>query len=589
MSIVIVGHVDHGKSTVIGRMLSDTSSLPEGKLDQVRETCRRNSKPFEYAFLLDALKDEQEQGITIDAARIFFKSEKRNYIILDAPGHIEFLKNMVTGASRAEAALLVIDAKEGIRENSKRHGYLLSMLGIKQVSVVVNKMDLVGYDEKVYDEIAKEYGEFLEKIDVEAMSFIPVSGFCGDNVAVKSANMPWYEGCTVMEQLDSFKSVASSGNRPFRMPVQGVYKFTRSGDDRRIIAGTVSSGSLHPGDEIVFYPSGKKTTVETLEGFNAPEIEERTQGQDCGFTMKDQIYVKRGELAAKGNEPKPEVAVRIKANIFWLGKKPFSMDRKYLFKIGTSKVSMQIEKVLRVLNASNLESEVKSDVERNEVAECILKLDRPVAFDLAENSDRTSRFVIVDSYEISGGGIISETVSDSQSLLLGQVIKRNSKWEQSSISWEERARRYSQKPALVVINGPKKSGKKDLAKALEYDLFSEGKFVYYIGMSNILYGVDADIKVENSLVNRKEQVRRMAEVANIMLDSGMIVIVTTRGLNESDKEIVETAIGWENIFVFDIEDRDHRNKDIYLPFKEMERNISFIRNILESKGIIFGI
>ena len=281
MSIVIVGHVDHGKSTVIGRMLTDTDSLPKGKLDQVRENCRRNSKPFEYAFLLDALKDEQKQGITIDAARIFFKSAKRSYIILDAPGHIEFLKNMVTGASRAEAALLVIDAKEGVRENSKRHGYLLSMLGIKQVSVVVNKMDLVGYDENVYKNIVAEYERFLKKIELEAISFIPVSGFYGDNVAVKSDKMLWYDGNTVLEQLDGFQNAEIPMRRPFRMPVQGVYKFTRSGDDRRIIAGTIDSGNLRIGDEIVFYPSGKRTTVKTLEAFNVPQISEQKQGQAC--------------------------------------------------------------------------------------------------------------------------------------------------------------------------------------------------------------------------------------------------------------------------------------------------------------------
>ena len=186
MNIVIVGHVDHGKSTLIGRLLADTGTLPQGKLEQVKETCRRNSKPFEYAFLLDALKDERSQGITIDTARSFFKTDKRKYIIIDAPGHIEFLKNMITGASRAEAALLVIDAKEGIRENSRRHGYMLSMLGISQIVVLVNKMDLVDYDKKIYDDIVSEYSEFLNKINITPMMFIPISAMQGDNIAVKS-------------------------------------------------------------------------------------------------------------------------------------------------------------------------------------------------------------------------------------------------------------------------------------------------------------------------------------------------------------------------------------------------------------------
>ena len=201
MNIVIVGHVDHGKSTVIGRLLADTHSLPDGKLEQVKETCRRNSKPFEYAFLLDALKDEQSQGITIDTARCFFKTELRNYIIIDAPGHIEFLKNMITGASRAEAALLVIDANEGVQENSRRHGYMLSMLGIKQVCVLVNKMDLTDYNEKSFRRIERQYRRFLRRIDVEPKCFIPVSAMQGDNIANHSKNMPWYEGMNVLEVL----------------------------------------------------------------------------------------------------------------------------------------------------------------------------------------------------------------------------------------------------------------------------------------------------------------------------------------------------------------------------------------------------
>jgi bifunctional enzyme CysN/CysC len=261
MNIVIAGHVDHGKSTVIGRLLADTNSLPDGKLEQVRENCRRNSKPFEYAFLLDALKDEQSQGITIDSARVFFKTEKRHYIIIDAPGHIEFLKNMVTGASHAEAALLVIDAAEGVQENSRRHGYMISMLGIRQIVVLVNKMDLVDYKQEVFDAIVAEYTEFLDGIDVKAKSFIPVSGMEGDAVAALTDKMPWYSGQTTLQSLDNFKKEAPPVNMPFRMPVQDVYKFTKAGDQRRIIAGTVDTGSVTGGDEVIFYPSGKRSTV----------------------------------------------------------------------------------------------------------------------------------------------------------------------------------------------------------------------------------------------------------------------------------------------------------------------------------------
>ncbi len=286
-----------------GGCLADTGSLPEGKLAQVQENCRRNSKPFEYAFLIDALKDEQSQGITIDTARVFFKTAKRNYIILDAPGHIEFLKNMVTGASRAEAALLVIDAEEGVRENSRRHGYMMSMLGIKQIAVLVNKMDLMGYGQATYEAIVSEYTAFLREINIVPACFIPVSAMEGDNIAAPAAkSMPWYTGKSVLEMLDAFEKEPLPSDKPFRMPVQDVYKFTRFGDNRRIIAGTIETGSVRVGDEVVFYPSGKKSKVKTIEWFNSPERTEASCGSATGFTLEEQIYVTRGELAVKSSQ-----------------------------------------------------------------------------------------------------------------------------------------------------------------------------------------------------------------------------------------------------------------------------------------------
>ena len=264
MNIVFVGHVDHGKSTVIGRLLADTQSLPEGKIEQIQALCDKNNEPFEYAYLIDALKDERSQSITIDSARVFFNSEKRHYIILDAPGHIEFIKNMVTGASHAEAAVLVIDAREGVQENSRRHGYLLWMLGIKQIVVLVNKMDLVDYDQSVYEKVKKEYSEFLNNINVEPMFYIPVSGHAGDNVSKLSSKMPWYQGDTVLTALDRFIKAKPLTEQPLRMPVQDVYKFNMLGDDRRIVSGSIASGRINVGDEVVFYPSSKSSIAKSI-------------------------------------------------------------------------------------------------------------------------------------------------------------------------------------------------------------------------------------------------------------------------------------------------------------------------------------
>jgi len=592
MNIVIVGHVDHGKSTIIGRLLADTNSLPEGKLAQVKDLCEKNSKPFEYAFLLDALKDEQAQGITIDTARIFFHTKKRNYIILDAPGHIEFLKNMITGASRAEAALLVIDAKEGVRENSRRHGYMLAMLGIKQVVILVNKMDLVQYDNEVFNKIKDEYILFLNDITIKPLAFIPVSGFSGDNIASKSTQMTWFKGKTVLETLDYFKKDISTENKPFRLFVQDVYKFTKFGDDRRIIAGLVDSGKASIGDEIVFSPSGKKSTIKTIEVFNDKPKKTITQKEAVGFTLEEQIYITRGELASLNTEIAPKVSSRFKVNLFWLSKSNLVKNKEYLFKIGSIKIQMKVEQIESVLNASNLKSLDKPDyVGRHDVATCILKTKKAIAFDLNELIPATSRFVLVDNYEICGGGLITKSLEDNQKWIREKVFLRNYKWEQSLISIDERNERYNQKSALILITGDKDSGKKTLARKLEAKLFVDGKFVYFLGIGNILYGVDADIKDrESKLKHRDEHLRRLAEVSHLMIDAGMILIVTAIGLTLKDLEIIKSTISSdliETIWLGDNATTDI-NYDMIIPNHEnFDESIDKIKIRLQEKGIIF--
>ena len=590
MNIVFVGHVDHGKSTIVGRMLADTNSLPEGKLEQVKENCKRNSKPFEYAFLLDALKDEQSQGITIDAARCFFETAKRRYIIIDAPGHIEFLKNMVTGASRAEAALLVIDANEGVRENSKRHGYMLSMLGIKQVAILVNKMDLVDYSEDTFNVIVEEYTEFLKQINIEAETFIPVSGMMGDNVAVSSEKMPWYKGKIVLEQLDAFRVEKHPEDLPFRMSVQDVYKFTRDGDNRRIVAGTVDSGKVAVGDHIIFYPSGKASTLKTIEEFNREPQTKKTAGEHAGFTLEEQIYISRGEIATRNGEPKPKISSRIRTKLFWLGRNPMLTDKEYYIKIGSQKVRARLEKIHTVLDASTLERSEKRQIDRHDVAEITLKTEKAIAFDLSKDMAITSRFVIVDDYEIAGGGIITEAEEDQQKWIRDKVIQRNTKWIQSDIPKERRAEKYSQKASLILITGERESGRKGLARELEQRLFEDGKYVYYLGLGSILYGVDADIKEEGKQTNREEHLRRMAEIAHIMLDSGIILIVTAIELTQGEINLVQTIIG--DFFVETIWTGDCTTTDV-VPDMQIQSDcispeaVNRIKTSLQEKGIIF--
>jgi len=588
LSLVIGGHVDHGKSTIIGRLLADTGSLPEGKLEQVRAACERNSKPFEYAFLLDALKDEQAQGITIDAARVFFRTALRPYIIIDAPGHIEFLRNLVTGAARAEAALLVIDAKEGVRENSRRHGYMMSMLGIRQLVVLVNKMDLVDYHRAVFDRITAEYRDFLGRLDVEPEGFIPVSGREGENVARRSAAMPWYEGPTVLEALDRFRGEEPDAEKPFRMPVQDVYKFTREGDDRRIIAGTVDTGRVRVGDEVVFYPSGKKSRVQSIEAFNRATPEQAAAGEATGFTLTEQIYVARGELAAVSGEPRPDVTTRLRASVFWLGRSPLVKHKDYLLKLGSARVPVRVEEIHRVLDASTLDAdEKKARVDRHEVAELTLKASRALAFDLADRIATTSRFVLVDDYEIRGGGIVREALSDTLSGVRSQVLLRNYKWEPSNIPSDRRAERYRQRPTLIVMTGEKSEERKGLAKQLEARLFEIGNVVYFLGIGNVLYGVDADLA--RGAENRREHLRRLAEVANLMLDAGVILIVTAAELTQSDIELIKTTVASERIEVVWVGENKTTDlvHDLQIADADAEDAVDQVKRLLQDKGIIF--
>src|SRR5208283_1069265 len=322
LRIVIVGHVDHGKSTLIGRLFHDTGSLPEGKLEQLQSAAERRGTPFEWANLMDALQSERDQNITIDTAQIWFQTRKRQYVIIDAPGHKEFLKNMITGAANAEAALLLIDAHEGVQEQSRRHGCLLNLLGIRQIAVLVNKMDLEDYAEARFRQIEGEFRAFLKTMGVEPECFIPMSARHGDNIASRSMKMPWWKGQTVLEMLDEFRLADPPTSQPLRLPIQDIYRF----DARRILAGRVESGALKVGDRLLFTPGNKISAVKTIERWNAPPADRAETGESIGITLTEQIYVQRGEVAALETDAPYELS-RFKARVFWLGRAPFIMGK----------------------------------------------------------------------------------------------------------------------------------------------------------------------------------------------------------------------------------------------------------------------
>ena len=595
MSIVVVGHVDHGKSTVVGRLLADTGVLPQGKLEQVQETCRRNGRPFEYAFLIDALKDERSQGITIDAARVFFKSAKRRYLINDAPGHIEFLKNMVTGASRAEAALLVIDAQEGVRENSRRHGYLLWMLGIRKIVVLINKMDLVGYSQAVYEQVRGEYAAFLAGLGVQPQAFLPVSGLAGDNISRAGTNMPWHEGGTVLQALDAFESEPPADGLPFRLPVQDIYKFSLYGDSRRIVAGSVTGGSARVGDELVFYPSGKRSLIASIEGFNQPDQERVGADQPAGLTLSEQIYIQRGEIAALAGEPPPRVSTRLRVSLFWLGRKPLSLDGEYILKLATARIPARVEAIHRVIDAGQEDAAGQENadalqVERHRVAEVTLKLSRPAAFDLAAQAKLTSRFVLVEDYEICGGGIILEDLPDAEKRTREMVVERNFRWIKSQLTAEERGEHYNQRAALILITGQTGTGRKRTANLLETSLFNSGKVVYYLGIGSLIHGVDADLSGQERQETRREHIRRLAEVAHILLDAGLILIVTAIELTQADLDLIKTIVDGRDVPVVWVGSQVTTDLvcDLQVPgADQIEASAAQIKRLLQERGIIF--
>lgn len=552
MNVVIVGHVDHGKSTLVGRLLADTNTLGDGKLEKVQETCRRSGKQFEYAFLLDALEEEQGQGITIDAARVFFRTDLRDYIIIDAPGHIEFLKNMVTGAARAEAAVLLIDAKEGVQENSRRHGYLLSMLGIKQIVVAVNKIDLVDYNEGAFRAITEEYQEFLSGIGVEPLRFIPVSAREGDNIADRGDKLDWYEGPTILEALDGLKKAATNDQLPLRMPVQDIYKFNDVGDDRRIIAGRIESGTLAPGDEVLFLPSGKRSHVASLEVFSAATPQSVGPGECASITLTEQVFVSRGELLCHPSS-KPHVSTRLKVNLFWLGKAPMTPGKRYKLKLATASVEVTIDSIERVLDASELgSSSDKGMVERHDVAELTLRTRKPVAFDVSAELESTGRFVIVDGYDIAGGGIVREALSDNLETRRLERQLRDMEWVRGDVTPAMRAALTGHEAAMIMFSGTSESGKHDVARALEAALVQTGNHAYLLDGKNVVLGIDADIAFDDI----DELVRRFGEVANILLDAGLLVISTTNVIGLADHRQIATQIAPAPMFLVHVGSSD---------------------------------
>jgi bifunctional enzyme CysN/CysC len=515
LKVVFVGHVDHGKSTLIGRILHDTDSLSEGKIEHVKKACTAEGMEFEFAFLLDALLEEQKQNVTIDTTEIPFRTTRRRYAIIDAPGHKEFLKNMITGASRADAAILVISADEGVREQSRRHAYLLSMLGIKHIIIVVNKMDLVDYSENRFREIEQEYRKFLRELGLDAQIFIPASAKEGENVARASMKMKWYGAANVLEALDLLEPQRRDVDLPLRFCVQDVYRF----DGRRIIAGRIETGTLKVGDQLVFSPANKSSVVAAIERWNAQENGPAVAGDSIGITLSEQVFVERGYVASHENET-PIEANRFHADLFWIVREPLRVGHLYNLRLATQDVKCEVVSIERVMDSSTLESkgDGREQLERNEIGRLTIQTRGRLVIDNHDRIPNLGRFVIIDDGQICGGGTIFGGVYTDRSV----AKSKNIFWTEGKITAHSRAMRSGHRGAVIWLTGLSGAGKSTIAQALERELFQRAMHTYVLDGDNIRHGLNSNLGFAPD--DRVENIRRVSEVAKLMADAGTVVI-----------------------------------------------------------------
>jgi len=537
--IVIVGHVDHGKSTLVGRLLNDTGSLPEGKVEEIKRISARRGMPFEWSFVLDALQVERDQGITVDTTQIWFKTPRRQYVIIDAPGHREFLKNMVTGAAQADAAVLVVDAEQGVSEQTRRHAYLLHLLGVHQVAVAVNKMDLVDYAQGRFHKVGQEITRYLGSLGISPSAVVPVSARHGDHVADESAVMSWYDGPTVVSALDGFAPRLPLVDRPLRLPIQDVYKF----DDRRIVVGRIESGRLRVGDTLHFTPGGRSARVAAIESWNrdTPPLT-ALAGQSVALRLDEEIFVERGQIASH-HDDRPAEGHSFTARLFWLGREPLRAGDRLKLKLGTAEHRVTVDEIRRVIDVENLSSGAGDEVPRGGVGEVVFRARSRLAADSFENNGRTGRAVLQLDYQLVGGCVID-------GLLDADVAAhRNLTSVAQTVPAEARAAANGHDGAVLWFTGLSGAGKSTLAMALQTRLFERGYQVFVLDGDNVRQGLNRDLGF--SPAERTENIRRVAEVARLFADAGMIVITAFISPTREDRAMAREIVGgrFHEVFV----------------------------------------
>jgi bifunctional enzyme CysN/CysC len=521
--IVIVGHVDHGKSTLVGRLLHETGSLPEGKLEMLKAVSARRGMPFEWSFLLDALQTERDQGITIDTTQIRFRTRSRDVVLIDAPGHAEFLRNMITGASQADGAVLIIDALEGVRDQTRRHGYLLHLLGVKQVAVVVNKMDRVEFSEVRFNDISAEITSHLTGLGVTPSAVIPISARDGDGVAERTPRIDWYNGPTVVEALDALEPARPLEALALRLPVQAIYKF----DDRRIVAGRIESGHLSAGDEIVIMPSAKIAKIKSVESWPLTPVKGRQgAGRSVGITLDRELFIERGDVIAH-TASAPRDTRRIRARIFWLHDKPLVSGASILVRLGTKEARATVVAIEKAVDPGELSSVETKSIARNHVGEIDISLAQAFAADPYTDNPRTGRLVIEVNGRIAGGGLVLSVDAGQRAIPVDIVPV------ESALRPDERSARYRHAGAVIWLTGLPGSGKSTLARALERRLFGQGGSPVLLDGDTLRAGLNGDLGF--SAQDRAENIRRLAEVATHLARNGHIAIVAAVSPSAEDR------------------------------------------------------
>jgi len=535
LSVVIVGHVDHGKSTLIGRLLYDTKSLEDGKLDEIKAVCEKRNVPFEWSFVLDAFQAERDQAVTIDTTQIFFSSQKRKYVIIDAPGHREFLKNMISGAAQADAAVLVVDAKEGVQEQTKRHAYMLHLLGIKQVCVVINKMDKIDYSSKIYKRVCKEIKSYLQTLNIKPSHIIPISSRDGDMLKDRGANLKWYKSETLLEVLDSLELEKGSKAQDLRFPIQDVYRF----DEKRILVGRIETGAISVGDTLFFSPTNEKSIVQTIESFpDNKKITTAYAGQSIGITLDERIFVERGHTASHINN-KPMMSNVFRANIFWLSDKPLAVGNSYKIRYGTTETTVNVQSIDMMVDTQSLEKkDTAKSVEKNNVAEVTFRSRDMLAIDSHIDNFKMGRAVIYDGYDVVGGGLINMDGFEDQRQ--SSKPKSDNIYKVShSVTPDMRAERFGYYGGVFWFTGLSGSGKSTLAVAVEQEIFKRGMNAYVLDGDNVRFGLNADLGF--SPEDRTENIRRVGEVAALQANSGVIVLSAFISPYQADREKARAA------------------------------------------------